>query len=128
MAVIRSMSASARAHTLWPGKARLRFIGSAERRLENPECISPEIARQCARAARSAGRSPAPGIVSCRYSAIASVSHTLIPSCVRHGTRIDGERSSSSLRAFASSGATMTSSNSSPAKRARSQPRNDQDE
>ena len=122
------MSPSARAHTLWPGKVRFRFIGSAERRLEKPECISPQIARQCARAARSAGSRPASGRVSFRYSAIASVSQTLMPSSVRQGTRMDGERSSSSLRASASSGATITSSKSSPAKRARSQPRNDQDE
>ena len=34
------------------------FIGSAERRLEKPECISPATARQCARAARSFGIRP----------------------------------------------------------------------
>ena len=45
-AVMRSMSACARAHTLWPGKRALRFIGSAERRLMNPECISPATARR----------------------------------------------------------------------------------
>ena len=39
----------------------MRFIGSAERKLEKPECISPETARQCARRARSAGKSPASG-------------------------------------------------------------------
>ena len=50
------------------------------------------------------------------------------PSCVRHGTRIDGASSSSSLRASASSGGTITSSKSRPAKRASSQPRSDHDE
>ena len=59
---------------------------------------------------------------------MASVSQTLTPSCVRQGTRIDGDSSSSSLRASASSGGTITSSNSRPAKRASSQPRSDHDE
>ncbi len=59
---------------------------------------------------------------------MASVFQTLAPSCVRQGTRIEGASSSSSLRASASSGETMTSSKSSPAKRASSQPRSDQDE
>ena len=35
---------------------------------------------------------------SARYSAIASVSQTLAPSCVRHGTRNEGDSSSSSAR------------------------------
>ena len=43
-------------------------------------------------------------------------------------TKIDGTSSSNSLRASASSGETITSVNSSPAKRAISQPRRDQDE
>ena len=54
--------------------------------------------------------------------------HDFVPSCVRHGTRIDGASSSSSRRASTSSGLTITSSNSRPAKRASSQPRNDHDE
>ena len=54
--------------------------------------------------------------------------HDLVPSCVRHGTRIDGASSSSSRRASTSSGLTITSSNSRPAKRASSQPRSDHDE
>ncbi|KAF7961509.1 hypothetical protein AWV80_32555, partial [Cupriavidus sp. UYMU48A] len=58
-----------------------------------PECISPQIARQCARAARSSGSRPALGWISFRYSAIASVSHTVTPSWRRHGTRIDGDSS-----------------------------------
>src|ERR1700682_4273629 len=126
--VMRSISLCARAHTLWPGKTRLRFIGSAERRFENPECISPQTARQCARAARSAGNNPLFGLTSLKYSAMASVSHTLIPSWVRHGTRIDGESRRISLRASASSGETMTSLKSRPANLARSHPRNDHEE
>ena len=46
----------------------------------------------------------------------------------KQGTRIDGASSSSSLRASASSGETICSSKFSPAKRASSQPRSDQDE
>jgi len=128
MAVMRSMSAMARVHTLWPGKSPLRFIGSAERRLAKPECISPQIARQCARAARSSGRSPLPGTVSARYSPIARVSHTFTPSCVRHGTRMLGASNRISWRASGSSGATITSSKARPAKRAMSHPRKDHDE
>src|SRR5258707_5880781 len=45
MVAIRSISAWAPAHTLKPGKCALMFIGSAERRLAKPECISPEIER-----------------------------------------------------------------------------------
>src|SRR5271169_4371297 len=89
---IRSISACAPAHTLKPAWRALRFIGKAERKLPKPECISPQIERHRARAARLAGNNPALGLSSLRYSAIAKVSHTLIPSWVRHGTKIDGER------------------------------------
>src|SRR5690606_21666488 len=68
----------------------LRFIGSAERRLWKPECISPETDRQCARATRSAGNSPASGAISFRYSAIASVSQTVTPPWTRRGTSTEG--------------------------------------
>jgi hypothetical protein len=68
----------------------LRFIGSAERRLVNPECISPQIERQQARAARSANSSPRLRPHFSRYSAIAKVSQILTPSWVRQGTRIEG--------------------------------------
>src|SRR5438270_13216461 len=88
----RSISACAPAQILKPGWRAFRFIGSAERRLAKPECISPEIARQCARAARSLGRRPALGLISARYSAIASVSQTDVPSCSRQGTRKDGDK------------------------------------
>ena len=77
---------------------------------------------------RSAGIRPASGLISFRYCAIASVFQTFAPSCVRHGTRIDGASSSNSLRASASSGETITSVNSSPANFAISQPRSDHDE
>ena len=62
------------------------------------------------------------------HSGFASVSHTFTPSCVRQGTRMDGDISRISLRACASSGGTVTSSNSSPTNRAISQPRSDHDE
>src|SRR5262245_5663759 len=103
-------------------------MGSAERRLLKPECISPLMARQCARATLLVGSSPLLGLISLRYSAIASVSQILTSLWVRHGTSIDGESSSSSLRALASSGGMMTSLKSSLANRASSQPRSDHDE
>src|SRR6266849_2198551 len=88
---MRSMSACAPDQILKPEWRALRFIGNADRKLVNPECISPQIERQRARAGCSAGSSPAFGLTSLRYSAIAKVSQILVPSCVRHGTRIDGE-------------------------------------
>jgi hypothetical protein len=103
----------------------LRFIGSAERKLLKPECISPQTARQCARAARSSGISPAPGSSSLRYSAIASVSHTLMPSWVKQGTRNDGDSRSSSARVEGSSLRACCSSKSSPAILQSSHPRSD---
>src|SRR6476469_4204224 len=126
--ITRSMSAWAPAHTLKPGCLAFKFIGSAERRLAKPECISPEIARQCARAARSFGKRPAFGLISARYSAIASVSQTDVPSCSRHGTRKDGDKSKRSARVEGSSAERTRSSNSSPAILHKSQPRSDQDE
>lgn len=110
-----------------PGKCARRFIGNAERNALKPECISPQIDRQCARALRSSGSNRACGRTSFRYSAIASVSHTVLPSCVRHGTRIDGDNSSNSARDAASIG-TLTVSNVSPLSFASSQPRIDHDE
>ena len=85
------------------GKCALMFIGRAERRLLKPECISPETERLCVRAARSAGRMPALGKVSLRYSAIASVSHTCMPLWSSAGVRKDGDSSRSSARAPGSS-------------------------
>ena len=67
-------------------------------------------------------------MTSLRYSAIASVFQTVAPSCDRHGTRIDGASRSNSFLTSASSGETITSSKSRPAKRASSQPRSDHDE
>src|ERR1700730_2320348 len=64
---MRSMSACAPDQILKPEWRALRFIGSAERKLVNPECISPQIERQRARAGRSAGSSPASGLTSLRY-------------------------------------------------------------
>src|SRR5437667_256780 len=67
MATIRSMSPCARDQTLKPGKCALMFIGRAERRDVKPECISPQIARQWARALASAGNRPALRLTSSRY-------------------------------------------------------------
>src|SRR5277367_6558470 len=75
-----------------------------------------------------AGNNPALGLSSLRYSAIASVSHTLIPSWVRHGTKIDGESSNNSARFAGSSTGTACSTNSNPAILHNSQPRSDQEE
>src|ERR1700722_14941296 len=101
------------------------FIGSAERRLEKPECISPDTERQRARSPVSRGGSPDLGESSLRYSAIASVSHTLTGPLVRHGTRNEGESSRSSALVEGSSAPTICSSNSRPASLHRSQPRRD---
>src|ERR1700732_4922241 len=124
----RSISACARDQILKPGKCPLRLTGSEARSVVKPEWISPQIERQCARKTRSAGNKPASGLTSLRYSAIASVSQTVAPSCRRHGTRIDDDNSRISARAEASSGAVMTSSNGNPENLVNSQPRSDQDE
>src|SRR5581483_4778915 len=123
----RSMSACAPAQTLKSGWCAFTFIGSAERRLEKPECISPETERQCARAVRACGSSPASGRISLRYSAIASVSQTLMPLWLRQGTRNDGDNNNNSARVEGSLLATVCSSNSSPAILHSSQPRSDQE-
>src|SRR6202012_5580117 len=91
MAQTRSMSACARDQILKLGKCPFRLTGSDARSVVKPEWISPQIERQCARKMRSAGSNLASGITSLRYSAIASVSHTVAPSCRRHGTRIDDD-------------------------------------
>jgi len=104
-----------------------RFIGSAERKLLKPECISPEIARQRARATRSAGMSLASGFNSLTYSAMASVSQTLTPSWVRQGTRNEGDSRRSSARVDGSSLGACCSTNSRPAILQSSHPRNDQE-
>src|SRR5215468_2524150 len=101
------------------------FIGKAERRLMKPECISPETDRQSARAATSGGSRPASGYSSLRYSAMASVSHTLTDPLVSDGTRKEGDRSSSSARVEGSSEGTTCSSKSSPASLHNNQPRSD---
>src|SRR3954470_11964200 len=128
MVQTRSMSDCARDQILKPGKCPFRLTGSEARSVVKPEWISPQIERQCARCTRSAGKRPASGITSLRYSAIASVSQTVEPSCRRHGTRIDDDSSKISARADASSGAVTTSSNSSPENLVKSQPRSDHDE
>src|SRR6201999_510725 len=128
IAQTRSISACARDQILQLGKWPFRLTGNEARNVVKPEWISPEIARQCARWIRSAGNNPACGMVSLRYSAIASVSQTVAPSCRRQGTRIDDDSSRISARAEGSSGATTTSSNSSPENLVSSQPRSDHDE
>src|SRR3954471_2831162 len=102
-------------------------MGSAERRFEKPECISPDTDRHLARSARDFGSSPAWGLTSLRYSAIARVSQILVPSCVRQGTRNDGDSSSNSARVEASSLAACCSSKSMPASLHSNQPRSDQE-
>src|SRR3954470_6267479 len=124
----RSISACARDQILKPGKWPFRLTGSEARSVVKPEWISPQIERQCARCTRSDGNSPASGITSLRYSAIASVSQTVAPSCRRHGTRIDEDSNRISARADASSGAVTISSNGRPENFVSSQPRIDQDE
>src|SRR6202035_5338122 len=124
----RSISACARDQILNPGKWPFRLTGSDARSVVNPEWISPQIERQCARKTRSAGNRPASGMTSLRYSAIASVSHTVAPSCRKHGTRMEDDRSRISAFAEASSGEVTISSNSSPENLASSQPRSDHDE
>jgi len=99
------------------------FIGSEERRAAKPECISPQIERQCARATGSAGSSPASGLISCRYSAIASVSQISMPLWCSAGTRIEEDSSSISARMAGSSGEITSSLKSSSASLAMSQPR-----
>ena len=128
MVQTRSMSACARVQILKLGKCPLRLTGSDARSVVKPEWISPQIERQCARWMRSRGNSPASGLISLRYSAIASVSQTVAPSCRKHGTRMVGDSSRISARADGSSGAVTISSNSSPENRVSSQPRSDQDE
>src|SRR5262249_28514046 len=120
--------ACARVQILKPGKWPFRLTGNDARNVVKPEWISPEIERQCARWMRSAGKRPASGRTSLRYSAIASVSQTVAPSCRRHGTRMVGEINKISARAEGSSGAMTISSNGSPENLVSSQPRSDQDE
>ena len=120
--------ACAPAQTLKLGWCAFRFIGSAERRLAKPECISPQIARQCARATRSAGSSPALGLSSSRYSAIASVSQTLTPSCSGRAPGTTATAAAARRGRRHRRSAAPSSSNSSPANRHSSQPRSDQDE
>src|SRR4051794_17353482 len=128
MVQTRSISACARDQILKLGKWPFRLTGSEARSVVKPEWISPQIERQCARSTRSAGSKPASGQTSLRYSAIASVSQTVAPSWRRHGTRIEDDSNRISARADGSSGAVVTSSNSSPENFASSQPRSDHDE
>src|SRR6201985_1503240 len=128
MVQTRSISACARDQILKFGKWPFKLTGSEARSVVKPEWISPQIERECARETASARGNPASGMTSLRYSAIASVSQTVAPSCRRHGTRIDDDSSRISARAEGSSGATTTSSNSSPENLVSSQPRSDHDE
>ena len=122
------MSACAREKTRNDGKLALMFIGRAERSGAKPACISPEIERQRARRARSVGRIAASGLISCRYSPIARLFQIVSPSWRRHGTSIEGDKSSSSARVAGSSSGAIATSKSSPDILVSSQPRKDQDE
>src|SRR3982074_1133319 len=128
IAQTRSISDCARDQILKPGKWPFRLTGSDARRVVNPEWISPQIERQCALCTRSAGNRPASGMISLRYSAIASVSHTVAPSCRRHGTSIDDDSSRISDFAEASSGEGTFLSHSPPDKLRSSHPHSDHDE
>ena len=82
MALMRARSAtrpassrSRRAPT--SGSDASMFIGQLLRSAVKPLCISAHIERAFARAFLSAGQSCLSGNVSARYSAMASVSHTL---------------------------------------------------
>src|SRR5262249_55155103 len=125
---MRSMSACASDHTTKPGLKLRRLTGNAERKAENPACISPQTERQWARAIGSAGNRPACGKVSCRYSPIANVSQIVAPSWFSAGTRIDDERSKSSARTDGSAAEANCSVKSRPAHLHKSQPRSDHDE
>src|ERR1039458_6694083 len=125
---MRSMSACAPGQTLKPGWWPLRFIGKAERRLPKPPCISPEIERQGAAAARDGGNRCARGLTSLRYSAMAIVSQTAIDLWVKRGTRKLGDRSKSSARIAGSSLGMMVSSNARPANLHKSHPLRDHEE
>jgi len=98
MNVMRSMSSCALDQTLKFLNLALTFIGSDERKAEKPECISPEIARQCARCTALEGKSCAFGATSFKYSPMAKVSQTFTSSCVSMGTKMDGDSKSSSAR------------------------------
>src|ERR1700743_3434410 len=128
MVQTRSISAWARDQILKLGKCPLMLTGGDARSVVNPEWISPQIERQCARKIRSSGSRPDCGLTSLRYSAIASVSQTVAPSCRKHGTRMEEDSSRISARAEGSSGEVTISSNSSPENLVSSQPRNDHDE
>ena len=117
------MSVCARDQILKAGKCALMFIGSDPRIEPKPECISPQIARQCARAFASAGSNWALGLTSFRYSPMARVSQTLTPLCCSAGTSIEADSSSISAFMAGSSGEITFSVKSRPASRAISQPR-----
>src|ERR1700730_12545425 len=122
------MSAWARVQTLKLGKSPLRFTGRAERMGPKPECISPLIERQWVRFTRSSGSKSAAGMISFRYSPIASVSQTLIPLWLRQGTRNEDDKSSSSARIAGSSGEMPFSEKGSPENLVINQPRSDHEE
>src|SRR5258707_7262978 len=80
IAQTRSISACARDQILKPGEWPFRLTGWDARRVVNPELISPQIERQCARNIRSAGNKPASGMNSFTELAIASLCPTVAAS------------------------------------------------
>ena len=122
------MSARAADQMAKPGRWACRFMGSEDRSAVKPECISPLMARHRARACLSVGSICASGLSSLRYSAIASVSHMVMPSWIRVGTRMDDERSRSSARADGSSAATNSSRKGRPDSRVINHPLRHQEE
>ena len=94
----------------------------------NPECISALIERQRVRFARSAGNKSAAGLISFRYSPIASVSQTFSPLWLRQGTRKEEDKSNSSARITGSSGEMTFSEKGSPENLVINQPRSAHEE
>jgi len=103
-------------------------IGRAARKGAKPACISALTDRAQARAALSAGHSPAWGKVSAKYSQIASESHTAMPACLSTGTLPEGECASACARVSGRRSATSVSRNGWPAILSASHGRNDQDD
>jgi len=80
------------------------------------------------RFARSSGSKSAAGLISFRYSPIASVSQTLSPLWLRQGTRKEDDKSNSSARIAGSSGEMTISEKGSPENLVINQPRSAHEE
>jgi hypothetical protein len=107
-------------------------MGQAERKALKPECISAEIERAMARAARPRGHTGRSGRISAMYSMMASESQTATLPSTRAGTLPAAEYlRTSAFHSGVSIGSvkgTSTSSNGTPSWRMRIQGLSDQDE